>query len=96
MIYLDNAATTYPKPEAVYQKMDWANRHIAVNAGRGSYKIAKEASDLIEDTRKKLIEIVHGTGAATAVLTPSATISINIILNGLSFSKGDKIGRAHV
>lgn len=91
MIYLDNAATTYPKPEAVYQKMDWANRHIAVNAGRGSYKIAKEASDLIEDTRKKLIEIVHGTGAATAVLTPSATISINIILNGLSFSKGDMV-----
>ena len=46
MIYLDNAATTYPKPETVYQKMDWANRGIAVNAGRGVYKVAQEASNL--------------------------------------------------
>ena len=36
MIYLDNAATTYPKPESVYEKMDWANRNLAFNAGRGS------------------------------------------------------------
>lgn len=91
MIYLDNAATTYPKPEAVYQKMDWANRSIAVNAGRGTYKVAQDASDIIEDTRKKLIELVHGVGVETAVLIPSATISLNIILNGLSFSKGDVV-----
>ena len=74
MIYLDNVATTYPKPEAVYQKMDWANRSIAVNAGRGSYKVAQEASNLIEDTRKKLIEVVHGIGVEAVALTPSATI----------------------
>lgn len=91
MIYLDNAATTFPKPEAVYQKMDWANRSIAVNAGRGTYKVAQDASDIIEDTRKKLIEVVHGIGVETAVLVPSATISLNIILNGLSFSKGDVV-----
>ena len=91
MIYLDNAATTYPKPETVYQKMDWANRSIAVNAGRGSYKVAQEASNLIEDTRKKLIEAVHGIGVETAVLTPSATISLNVILNGLFFNKGDVV-----
>lgn len=36
-IYLDNAATTFPKPEAVYQALDRANRNAAVNAGRGSY-----------------------------------------------------------
>ena len=41
MIYLDNAATTFPKPEMVYSEMDKANRTHAVNAGRGSYKIAK-------------------------------------------------------
>ncbi len=91
MIYLDNAATTYPKPEAVYQKMDWANRSIAVNAGRGSYKVAQEASNLIEDTRKKLIEVVHGIGVEAVALTPSATISLNVILNGLAFSNGDVV-----
>lgn len=91
MIYLDNAATTFPKPETVYRKMDWANRNIAVNAGRGSYKVAQEASNLIENTRKKLVEVVHGIGIETAVLTSSATASMNIILNGLDFARGDII-----
>lgn len=36
-IYLDNAATTFPKPECVYQAMDEIARTGAVNAGRGSY-----------------------------------------------------------
>ena len=36
IIYLDNAATTYPKPEAVYMEMDRVNRSLAFNAGRGS------------------------------------------------------------
>ena len=35
MIYLDNAATTFPKPEIVYQEMDRINRELAINAGRG-------------------------------------------------------------
>lgn len=91
MIYLDNAATTYPKPEEVYQKIDWANRNIAINAGRGSYKVAQEASRLIEDTRRRLIDLVHGAGHEHAVLFPSATIALNVILNGLSFSDGDVI-----
>ena len=50
-IYLDNAATTFPKPEAVYRALDWANRNAAVNAGRGSYALAEQAKQLIEDTR---------------------------------------------
>lgn len=91
MIYLDNAATTYPKPEEVYKKIDWANRNIAVNAGRGSYKVAQEASKLIENTRRLIIELVHGVGIERTVLLPSATIALNVILNGLSFSNGDII-----
>ena len=50
MIYLDNAATTFPKPESVYDEMDKANRTLAVNAGRGSYKAAREATAIIDDT----------------------------------------------
>lgn len=50
MIYLDNAATTFPKPENVYRAMDKMNREGAVNAGRGSYKLAQEASKIIADT----------------------------------------------
>ena len=87
MIYLDNAATTYPKPEAVYQAADTANRG-AVNAGRGSYKSAREAAELISDTRDRLISLFHANGAE-CILTPSATIALNEIIGGLKLSKGD-------
>ena len=40
-IYLDHAATTFPKPECVYQKMDEINRSLSVNAVRGSYALAR-------------------------------------------------------
>ena len=91
MIYLDNAATTFPKPKSVYEKMDWANRNIAVNAGRGSYKLAREASGLIDETRELLLEVVHSTGYEKAVLTTSATMSLHIILNGIEFNEGDVV-----
>ncbi len=44
MIYLDNAATTYPKSENVYKALDEANRELAFNSGRGSYKCARMAT----------------------------------------------------
>lgn len=91
MIYLDNAATTYPKPDVVYEKMDWANRKLSVNAGRGSYKISKQAADLIEDTRKKLVDVVKGKNGECAVITSSATSALQIILHGIDFEEGDVI-----
>ena len=44
MIYLDNAATTYPKSESVYQALDEANRNYAFNAGRASYAKARNCN----------------------------------------------------
>ena len=41
MIYFDNAATTYPKPECMYEAMDYAQRNLAFNAGRGSCQHTK-------------------------------------------------------
>ncbi len=91
MIYLDNAATTYPKPESVYEKMDWANRNLAFNAGRGSYSLAKEASRLIDETRELLLNLVHGNGTEKVVLTTSATEALNIILQGIPWHEGDVV-----
>lgn len=91
MIYLDNAATTYPKPESVYEKMDWANRNLAFNAGRGSYSLAKEASRLIDETRELLLNLVHGNGTEEVVLTTSATEALNIILQGIPWHEGDVV-----
>ena len=89
MIYLDNAATTYPKPEVVYEEMDRVNREMAFNSGRGSYKEARFASNLIEETRQLLVDLVHGNGSEKVVLTSSATEALNIILQGISWEEGD-------
>ena len=87
MIYLDNAATSFPRPEAVCAEMDRVNRTLSVNAGRGGYKAAREASEIIYDTKKKLAELFHCTGKADVVLTPSVTQAFNQVLNGLDISE---------
>ena len=89
MVYLDNAATTFPKPEEVYLAMDEANRTYAVNAGRGSYRVAQYASKVIDDTRNEILKLVHGDKGTSVVLVPSVTIALNQILHGLSFVAGD-------
>lgn len=83
MIYLDNAATTFPKPESVYVAMDKINRAGAVNAGRGSYKLAQSASRLISDLKTRLRLLVHVDASTAVVLSPSITIAMNQIVNGL-------------
>ena len=83
MVYLDNAATTFPKPDAVYAAMDKINREGAVNAGRGSYKKAQEASKLIADTKNKIRQLVHLDVSAAVIFSPSVTIAMNQIVNGL-------------
>ena len=83
MIYLDNAATTFPKPEVVYEAMDKMNREGAVNAGRGSYKLAHEASKLIQDTKQLIRDLVHVDASASVVFAPSITIAMNQIIYGL-------------
>lgn len=88
MIYLDNAATTFPKPESVYKAMDEMNRFGAVNAGRGSYKLARSASKLIADTKQQLRSLVGVDSNVAVVLTSSVTIAINQIVNGLKLVDG--------
>lgn len=90
MIYFDNAATTYPKPEEVYKALDNANRNLAFNAGRGEYKESTDAFKLIVDTRKKLASLINRK-SSEVIFTASATESLNLIINGLGIEKGDNI-----
>ena len=57
MIYFDNAATTYPKPETVYSYMDSFYRMNGANAGRGHYELAQTAGSLIADTRRQIQDL---------------------------------------
>lgn len=86
MIYLDNAATTYPKPEIVYSTMDKFLREQCVSAGRGSYNLARENTKLIDDTRKLLLELINSNENGKVIFTSSATIAINQVLRGLPWN----------
>ena len=88
MNYLDNAATTFPKPEEVYVAMNEANRKIGVNAGRGSYKKAREASGLISDTKTAIRKLIHAEASSAVVFAPSITIALNQVLNGIDWRTG--------
>ena len=57
MIYLDNGATTFPKPECVWDAVDHFNRTTAVNAGRGAYQAARDATAMIREVREQLVSL---------------------------------------
>lgn len=82
MIYLDNAATTFPKPEAVYHEMDHFSREGAVNAGRGGYKAAKYASAVIESTKDKIRQLINSDKLSPVIFSPSITIALNQVISG--------------
>lgn len=82
MAYFDNAATTYPKPEIVYATMDQFYRLNGANAGRGHYNLAQSANALISETRALVQELLH-CPAKQVLFTPTATIALNIIIQGL-------------
>ncbi len=87
MIYLDNAATTFPKPEEVYQAVDYTQRNIAVNVGRGSYKVASEAMQIVDETRYLMAELLGVNNPNNVVFTSSATIAANQIIMGLEWDE---------
>ena len=89
-IYLDNAATTFPKPAKVYEEMDYVNRNIAVNAGRGTYELSKQAMKIIDACRTKMAHILS-TDVHNIVFTSSITEALNKVINGINFEQGDNV-----
>lgn len=80
--YFDNAATTFPKPPEVYVFMDSFYRTCGGNAGRGQYKQAADSTKIIAETRELLKELLQCSNKEV-VFTPSATIALNMIIQGL-------------
>ncbi|HML35541.1 aminotransferase class V-fold PLP-dependent enzyme [Sporomusa sphaeroides] len=90
MIYLDNAATTWPKPESVYQAVDQCLRTRGANPGRGGHGMARAASLLLYETREALAELFGITDANQLVFTYNATDAISMAVMGLA-DPGDSI-----
>ncbi len=82
MAYFDNAATTYPKPDEVYTFMDGFYRNHGGSAGRGDYALANTAKGIIDETRTLIQDLLH-CPAKQVVFTPSATIALNMIIQGV-------------
>ena len=83
--YFDNAATTFPKPEAVYAFMDKFYREYGVNVGRGQHKLASKASLLVSDTRSLLLDLFHAPNKKV-VFAHTATEALNTVLRGISMA----------
>jgi len=85
-IYLDNAATSWPKPEAVYKTIDGYMRTVGASAGRGAYREAAEAEEILESVRRKILILLGGDGhpaPGRVVFTLNATDAINLALKGI-------------
>jgi cysteine desulfurase family protein len=89
-IYLDNSATTFPKPDHVYKTMDAFYRNLGVNPGRSGTDKAAEAENLILNTRKRLCSFFGGTDFNRLVFGYNATDMLNQLISGV-VSKGDHV-----
>lgn len=89
MVYLDNAATSFPKSEDVLNAMKEAF-YTCGNGGRGGHPLAVKASETIYGCREVLSEL-FGTAPERIVLTGSATAALNIAIKGLAVGKGDAL-----
>ena len=91
MYYFDNAATTYPKPDGVYDFMNSFYRDYGVNVSRGQYKDASIAANIVRETRDLVLNLFHANGDYETVFTPSSTIAMNTILFGQNWNENDVV-----
>jgi cysteine desulfurase family protein len=90
VIYMDNAATSYPKPETVYETVDRFNRFIGGNPGRGSNRSTLEAGSVILQTREALAELFSVKDSSRIAFTHNVTDALNIGLKGI-LGAGDHV-----
>ena len=83
MIYLDNAATTYPKPHSVYKEILKTMKKCGGNAGRGSHALARRASDAIYEMRSAAAEL-FSCEVENVVFTYNATHALNLAIKGFA------------
>jgi cysteine desulfurase/selenocysteine lyase len=79
---LDNAATSWPKPESVLQEITASIREYGANPGRGGHRMAIRASEKVYECRQNLADLFGITDPLQIVFTSNATESLNIGLKG--------------
>lgn len=90
MIYLDNAATSFPKPEGVYRAMDHFARTSLANPGRSGHRMALAAEHALDDGRHRLNRFLNGAGPDRVVFTMNGTDALNMAIKGV-VNPGDHV-----
>lgn len=89
-IYLDHAATGWPKPEAVYEAMDRFARSVGAAAGRGAYRSATTAGGIVASCRRRLARLVGATDSSDVALFSNGTTALNAAIFGI-IRPGDQV-----
>jgi cysteine desulfurase family protein len=89
-IYLDNAATSFPKPESVYQALDAFARTSLANPGRAGHAMALAAERALDDGRHLLNQLFHGQAPERFIFTLNCTDALNMAFKGV-LSDGDHV-----
>ncbi len=82
-VYLDNAATSFPKPAAVYEAVDHAQRHLGAADARSATRAAMQVHGVIERCRQRAARLLGAESPQRIVFTFNATDSLNLALHGL-------------
>ena len=94
-IYFDHAATSWPKPKQVVEAVTEAMLHTSANPGRGSHKMAVQASRILFNTRKELAKLFNIKNPNDIVFTYNTTMSLNMAIKGI-LNDGDHVISTHV
>jgi cysteine desulfurase / selenocysteine lyase len=90
LIYLDNAATTFPKPGEVLKRTLERYQRLCVSPGRGGYDLAVEAGILVEETRQKLARFFGAPDPDRVIFASNATDALNLAIQGI-LGPGDHV-----
>lgn len=87
MIYLDNAATSFPKPSSVIREVTRCLRVYCGNPGRSSHRLALAAADKIFETRELVADFLGSEKCENVIFAPNATYALNLVIKGLVCEK---------
>jgi len=90
LIYLDNAATSFPKPDAVYAAMDHYHRHVGAPVGRGAYRKSIELQSSVDQCRKLAAQVLGAARSEEVLFSFNGTDSLNTIIHGV-LKPGDHV-----
>jgi len=90
LVYLDNAATSFPKPQGLSERVAEYLQQYGASPGRGSYEMARQADAVLEQCRAVLAELLHAQDAQRIIFTLNATDALNMAIKG-AVQPGDHV-----